>query len=300
MSFSNEILWGSENLTAIESDFVSYDRCLKMLEIPQEAEEHRQNIIDTEWPNNGKVEFKNYSLKYRPDTEIVLDDLSFSINNNEKIGVVGRTGAGKSTLCLALCRIVEAYSGSIIIDGIDIGSIGLSDLRQKITIIPQDPTLFDGTLRFNLDPEGTYSNSYLLELSKQALLENLINRDEKGLDQAIEENGQNLSSGEKQLICICRAILQKNKIVLMDEATANIDIKTEETIQNLIQDKFKDATVITIAHRLNTIINSDRVLVLDKGKVSEFDNPQTLLEDPNSMFSSYVKCLKQDKNSSES
>ena len=150
-------------------------------------------------------------------------------------------------------------------------SKSLSDLRQKITIIPQDPTLFDGSLRFNLDPEGIYSDSYLLDLSKQASLEKLILRDDKGLDQTIEEGGQNLSSGEKQLICICRAILKKNKIVLMDEATANIDIKTEETIQSLIHEKFNDSTVITIAHRLNTIINSDKVLVMERGRVKEFD-----------------------------
>ena len=170
-----------------------------------------------------------------------------------------------------MCRIVEAHSGSIIIDGKDISDLGLSDLRQKITIIPQDPTLFDGSLRFNLDPEGIYSDSYLLDLSKQASLEKLILRDDKGLDQTIEEGGQNLSSGEKQLICICRAILKKNKIVLMDEATANIDIKTEETIQSLIHEKFNDSTVITIAHRLNTIINSDKVLVMERGRVKEFD-----------------------------
>ena len=271
---------------------VSYHRCLKIWEIPQEKEQYKDGFEQMNWPKEGNIEFTNYSLKYRPDTEIVLNNLSFDIKNNEKIGVVGRTGAGKSTIWLALCRIVEAHSGSIIIDGKDISDLGLSDLRQKITIIPQDPTLFDGSLRFNLDPEGIYSDSYLLDLSKQASLEKLILRDDKGLDQAIEEGGQNLSSGEKQLICICRAILKKNKIVLMDEATANIDIKTEETIQSLIHEKFNDSTVITIAHRLNTIINSDKVLVMERGRVKEFDWPKRLLEDKSSDFYSYVKALK--------
>uniref|UniRef100_A0A7S3N7W1 ABC transporter domain-containing protein n=1 Tax=Euplotes harpa TaxID=151035 RepID=A0A7S3N7W1_9SPIT len=167
--------------------------------------------------------------------------------------------------------------------------MSLEQLRDKITIIPQDPTLFNGTLRFNLDPQNKYSDEELLELASQAALDKLIERDEKGLNQEIEEHGQNLSSGEKQLLCICRAILKKNKIVLMDEATANIDIKTEQIIQKLIKEKFEEATVITIAHRLNTIIHSDKVLVLEKGEAIEFDSPQKLLENPNSMFYALVQ-----------
>jgi ATP-binding cassette, subfamily C (CFTR/MRP), member 1 len=264
-----------------------------MLEIPQEAPERIENHPELfDWPANGVIEFQNYDLRYRPDTELVLKNLSFSVHSKEKIGIVGRTGAGKSTICLGLCRIVEADSGRILIDGVDISSIGLADLRESITIIPQEPTLFEGTLRFNLDPVGRMTDLELLKMAKKASLEDLIGRDEKGLDQQIEEGGKNLSSGEKQLICICRAILRKNKIVLMDEATANIDIKTEQVIQNLIQEEFADSTVLTIAHRLNTIINSDKVLVLSKGEVVEFDDPQKLLEDNKSMFYSYANELK--------
>ena len=218
-----------------------------------------------------------------------MNNISFKIQANQKIGVVGRTGAGKSTLCLALCRIVEAASGQIFIDGVDISKISLQNLREKIAIIPQDPTLFEGTLRFNLDPENKSSDPELIELLKLASLENFIDRNHEGLYQQIEEKGQNLSSGEKQLICICRAILKNNRVVLMDEATANIDIKTEETIQTLINEKFRDATVITIAHRLNTIINSDKVLVLDKGRVAEFDTPKILMEDSSSIFYSFIQ-----------
>jgi ATP-binding cassette subfamily C (CFTR/MRP) protein 1 len=280
--------------TEFESTLVSYERCLKIFEIPQEAPQHIEQTYNANWPKTGQIKFDNLSLKYRPDTEIVLNSLSFTIKNGEKIGVIGRTGAGKSTLWLALCRIVEAHGGRILIDGTDISSLGLEDLRQKITIIPQDATLFNGSLRFNLDPQGMYSDQDLIELANQASLEKLINRDDKGLDQQIEESGQNLSSGEKQLLWICRAVLKKNKVVLMDEATANIDIKTEQTIQQLINEKFTDATVITIAHRLNTIMESDRILVLSQGEVAEFDSPSNLLNNPNSMFSSYVNSFQKE------
>ena len=292
MWISIDFLWGSQGLTELEGSLVGYDRWLKMINTPQEANQINEMFDSKFWPKKGNIEFRDFYLKYRPDTELVLKNLSFSITDNQKIGVVGRTGAGKSTLCLALCRIVEAHSGSIVIDGVDISQIGLEQLRDKITIIPQDPTLFNGTLRFNLDPQGIYSDQDLLELTSQAALDKLIARDDKGLDQLIEEHGQNLSSGEKQLLCICRAILKQNKVVLMDEATANIDIKTEQVIQRLIKEKFKDSTVITIAHRLNTIINSDKVLVLSKGEISEFDSPQNLLKDKSSEFYSYVNHLK--------
>jgi len=286
------LLFACQLLSDLEGDLVSYDRCLKILEIPQEAEQRKQIPELMDWPSEGKIEFRDYSLKYRPETEIVLKNLSFEVKPNEKVGIVGRTGAGKSTICLALCRIVEAHEGTIFIDGVDISTVGLADLRERITIIPQDPTLFEGTLKFNLDPEGSLSDSELLRMAHKASLDDLIERDEKGLEQKIEDGGKNLSSGEKQLICILRAILRKNKIVLMDEATANIDIKTEQIIQKLIHEEFVDSTVLTIAHRLNTIINSDRVLVLSKGEVEEYDDPQTLLDDTDSMFYSYANELK--------
>ena len=182
------------------------------------------------WPEEGRIEFKNVYLKYRPTTELVLKNLSFKVKKGEKIGVVGRTGAGKSTICLALSRIVELHKGSILIDGIDIAKIRLDDLRARITVIPQDPTMFTGTLRFNLDPEKRCSDEVILNLLNQAHLQAVVENDPKGLLQEISENGSNLSSGERQLICICRAILRKSKLVILDEATANIDIVTEQKI----------------------------------------------------------------------
>ena len=289
--FNRQIVIASLFLTELESSMVSYDRCLKITNVPQEDQRPFDPHM-TDWPQHPSIEFKDFSLRYRSDTELVLNHLSFKIDAKQKIGVVGRTGAGKSTICLALCRLVEAAAGQILIGDIDISKISLENLRASIAIIPQDPTLFEGTLRYNLDPENSISDQQLIDLLKLASLDSLITRDDKGLDQHIEEKGQNLSSGEKQLICICRAILRNNKIVLMDEATANIDIKTEQTIQQLIHDKFADATVITIAHRLNTVINSDKVLVLDKGTVAEFDSPQVLMNDKLSMFYALLKKLK--------
>ena len=292
--FNDAILWGSLTLTELESTMVSYDRCLRIINIPQED----KTVYDPtmmNWPQNPSIEFRDFSLRYRPDTDLVLRNLSFKIEPKQKVGVVGRTGAGKSTIWLALCRIVEADSGQILIDGVDISRISLQNLREKIAIIPQDPTLFEGTLRFNLDPENKVSDVELIDLLKQASLENVVLRDDKGLEQQIEEKGQNLSSGERQLIWICRAILRKNKVVLMDEATANIDIKTEQVIQKLIHEKFEDATVITIAHRLNTVISSDKVLVLSKGEVAEYDSPKILMEDRSSIFYSFVKKLNKGK-----
>jgi len=254
--FAQGIWLGSIHLTELEGSMVSYERCNKVLDIPQEdiwSKAHQK--LKNDWIQAGEISFKDYCLKYRPDTELVLKNLNFTIQPTQKVGIVGRTGAGKSTIWLALTRIVEAYQGCITIDGQDISELSLESLRNEIAIIPQDPTLFEGTLRYNLDPENQCSDLEILQVLNQASLTDLVSRDSQLLEQRIEEKGQNLSSGERQLICISRAILRKNKIVLLDEATANIDIKTEETIQKLIDEKLVNSTVITIAHRLNTVIS---------------------------------------------
>jgi ATP-binding cassette, subfamily C (CFTR/MRP), member 1 len=255
------ILWFFRLSSEVEGGMVSYDRCDKMLQIPQEKFGTHSHPGES-WPKDGIIKFDNICLRYRPETELVLRNLSFDIDSKQKVGVVGRTGAGKSTVCLALCRIIECESGKIIIDGIDISQVDLSFLRSMITIIPQDPILFEGSLRFNLDPENKCQESDIQRIVSKANLQELWDEDKE-----IAQNGENLSSGEKQLICICRAILRKTKIILMDEATSNIDIKTEEIIQKLITDEFKESTVITIAHRLNTIMNSDKVLILEQGQL---------------------------------
>ena len=276
---------------------------------------------DKSWPQRGQISFDNVSLRYRPNTELVLHNLTFDVAPGTKVGVVGRTGAGKSTLSLTLSRIVELEAGKIEIDGVNISEIDINQVRDKITVIAQDPILFTGTLRFNLDPFREHSNAAIEQLLHKAGLGDLLNREpeQSGTNQMdnllrstevstsnqtladatttvrerkerkkkgmgiyfkITEAGSNLSAGERQLICICRAILRKNRVVILDEATANIDIVTEKMIQELIEQEFASSTVITIAHRINTIIRSDKVLVLSHGEVLEYDTPKNLMEDP--------------------
>lgn len=272
----------------IEIIMVSMERCLKYLEITSEKPaqlESDNELVSQKWPTKGEIRFENYSVKYRPNTEIVLKNLSFTINGKEKVGVVGRTGSGKSTICLCLFRILEPLEGTIYIDDKDICNIGLDLLRNNITIIPQDPCLMAGTLKYNIDPFNKTEDKEILQiLNKIGFEGSNLKEGENLLDKEIEQNGKNLSVGEKQLVCIARAILRKTKIIVMDEATANIDVKTEGKIQNALEHVLKDSTIITIAHRIRTIINYDKILVLDNGKVAEYDTRSNLLNDHSSLF----------------
>jgi len=291
-----KLMYSFDAFTELENYMISFDRCLKMLDIPQEAQPRKPIPVDENgqpWISKGHIKFDNFSLKYRPDTEVVIKNISADIKPGEKIGVVGRTGAGKSTICLALCRVIEAMTGKIEIDGVDISQVGLHDLRERITIIPQEPLLFNNTLKFNLDPEDKCADDDIKRVLEAACLGDLLTRDGNGLDFKVTEKGSNLSAGEKALICICRAVLRKNKVVLMDEATASIDVNTEATIQKLILAKFGDATVITVAHRLNTIMHSDRILVLSQGEIAEFDTPINLQASPDSEYSKLLSQFNQ-------
>ena len=269
----------------LEGIMAKVQRCFVILDIPEEKQGQRE-VQDKQWPQKGEISISDVKLRYRPNTEEVLKGLSVKIGAGEKVGIVGRTGAGKSTLSLALTRIVEICGGSIEIDGENISEISLEQLRRKVTIIPQDPTLFTGTLRFNIDPEGNCSDAEIEQLLTKAGLDHLSDSDLLGLK--ISESGDNLSSGEKSLICICRAVLRKNRLVILDEATANIDLLTEKKIQTLISEEFKECTVLTIAHRLQTIISSDKILVMSDGRAEEFDSPENLLENQSSHFTKLV------------
>ena len=267
-------------ISKMEKHITSVERCDSFTEIVQE----RDYILDsdssmTSFGKNGKISFVKFSVRYRPETPITLNNISLTINPGEKVGVVGRTGSGKSTFALSILRIIEADNGKIMIDDVDISTIGLKLLRENITIIPQEPCLFEGSLRNNLDPTDEYTDKAVKETLEKVGLSYLGD-----LEMKIEENGDNLSIGEKQLICFARALLKKNKIVIMDEVTANIDYKTEAKIQKIINNGLHNCTIITIAHRINTIINYDKIIVLDKGNLVEFGRPDELLKNEKGAF----------------
>ena len=275
----------------LENDMVSLERCCKYMTIVQEKPSHipakDDQLIKENWPQSGEIEFRNYSVRYRPGTEIVLKKINFHIQPGEKVGVCGRTVSGKSTICLCLFRILEATEGSIFIDNVDIATIGLDLLRSNLTIIPQDPCLLEGTLKYNIDPFNKTKNEDIVQTLKDIGFE-YTEPDDKIMDKMIEQGGSNLSVGQKQLVCIARAILRKTKIVVMDEATANIDMNTEQIIQKALNIVLDNSTVITVAHRIKTIINYDKILVLDAGEVKEFDSPSNLLKNENSLFRTLV------------
>lgn len=257
-------------------------------DLPQEAPLKTMDV-DPEWPQEGIIEFKDFQVRYREGLDLVLKGISFKCNSVEKIGIVGRTGAGKSSMTLSLFRIIEASGGKIMIDGIDISTMGLHSLRSKLTIIPQDPVLFSGTLRLNLDPFNSYSDDAVWTALEHSHLKIFVQQLTDGLNYKVSEGGENLSVGQRQLVCLARALLRKTKVLILDEATAAVDVETDELIQNTIRVEFKDCTILTIAHRLNTIMDSDRIIVLDQGKIVEFDRPDVLLSNKDSIFYGMAK-----------
>ncbi|ODM86916.1 Multidrug resistance-associated protein 4, partial [Orchesella cincta] len=236
----------------------------------------------SDWPLSGEIRFSQVYLAY--DEKEVLKNLSFEIRAHEKIGVVGRTGAGKSSIIQALFRLTEPR-GDIHIDNINVKEIGLHDLRKVISIIPQDPVLFSGTMRYNLDPFNEFPDEDLWKVIEEVELKSAV----PALDYLVADAGSNFSLGQRQLVCLARAILRNNKIIVMDEATANVDPQTDNLIQKTIRTKFANCSIITVAHRLHSVIDTDRILVLDNGFVKEYDHPHILLQNPNGILTSMVQ-----------
>ncbi|XP_067851301.1 multidrug resistance-associated protein 5 isoform X2 [Heptranchias perlo] len=236
------------------------------------------------WPQHGQITFENVEMRYRENLPLVLKKVSFTIQPQEKIGIVGRTGSGKSSLGMALFRLVELSGGSIVIDGVNISEIGLADLRSKLSIIPQEPVLFTGTVRYNLDPFQQYSEEQVWDALERTHMKECISQLPLKLDSDVVENGENFSMGERQLICVARALLRRCKILVLDEATAAMDTETDSLIQETIRESFAECTMLTIAHRLNAVLSCDRIMVLNQGQVMEFDKPSVLLANENSRF----------------
>ncbi|XP_033149992.1 LOW QUALITY PROTEIN: multidrug resistance-associated protein 1 [Drosophila busckii] len=275
----------------IETNIVSVERIKEYGETKQEAawELEEDKKKPRNWPEQGRVEFQNFQVRYREGLDLVLRGVSFNISGGEKVGIVGRTGAGKSSLTLALFRIIESAGGKILIDGVDIATMGLQMLRSRLTIIPQDPVLFSGSLRSNLDPFNVKTDDEIWKALDLAHLKTFAKTLTAGLNHEISEGGENLSVGQRQLVCLARALLRKTKVLVLDEATAAVDLETDDLIQKTIRSEFKECTVLTIAHRLNTILDSDKVIVLDKGEITEFASPTELLDNSNSAFYSMAK-----------
>ncbi|RHY38103.1 hypothetical protein DYB38_010877, partial [Aphanomyces astaci] len=298
LNVTQNLNWTVQLISTIQTQMVSVERIHAYTTMQVEADLDSDPIKTLElehakWPSKGKLTFKNVNLRYRAGLPRVLRQLTFTINAHEKIGIVGRTGAGKSSLVVALMRLVELDGGVITLDDVDISTIGLHDLRDKVSIIPQDPVLFSGTIRSNLDPFDRCGDDAIWTAIKRANLHQAVT----ALDDKVDERGQNFSVGERQLICIARALLKKSQVILMDEATASIDANTDRLIQESIRDSFKDCTCLTIAHRINTILDSDRILVMDKGSAAEFDTPNQLLKNPNGIFTNLVEHWRDEKNS---
>uniref|UniRef100_A0A8C0AK94 Multidrug resistance-associated protein 1 n=1 Tax=Bos mutus grunniens TaxID=30521 RepID=A0A8C0AK94_BOSMU len=271
--------WLVRMSSEMETNIVAVERLKEYSETEKEAPWQIQDMVPPkDWPQVGRVEFRDYGLRYREDLDLVLKHINVTIDGGEKVGIVGRTGAGKSSLTLGLFRIKESAEGEIIIDDINIAKIGLHDLRFKITIIPQDPVLFSGSLRMNLDPFSQYSDEEVWMSLELAHLKGFVSALPDKLNHECAEGGENLSVGQRQLVCLARALLRKTKILVLDEATAAVDLETDNLIQSTIRTQFDDCTVLTIAHRLNTIMDYTRVIVLDKGEIREWGSPSDLLQ----------------------
>ncbi|XBW38433.1 hypothetical protein QEN19_004021 [Hanseniaspora menglaensis] len=317
MQVSGSLMWLVRMYTQVETNIVSVERILEYTELAPEAPmsvEHNDSQLPENWPEHGEVVFEEYSTTYRKELDPSLRGVSFKINPGEKVGICGRSGSGKSTLTLGLFRILEPLVGKISIDGVDISKLGLQ-YRKKLSIIPQEGNAFEGTVRYNLDPFDEYTDDELvkaLELSHlKPHIEKLCKEDldlkpenqspeanvetvtdvsiKDLLETKISDNGSNLSSGTKQLLCLARALLNKSKVLVLDEATSSVDAETDKIIQETIRSEFKDKTILSVAHRLDSILDNDKIIVLEGGELKEFDSPANLIDDKTSIFYSLCK-----------
>ncbi|XP_016521501.1 multidrug resistance-associated protein 1 [Poecilia formosa] len=278
LQLTASLTWLVRMSSDVETNIIAVEKVKEYSSTGKEAEwQHESPSVPPGWPTQGCIDIRGFGLRYRHDLDLAIRNITIAINGGEKVGIVGRTGAGKSSLTLGLFRIIEAAEGHIFIDGVDIAKLGLHELRSRITIIPQDPVLFSGSLRMNLDPFDSYSDEEIWRALEFSHLKNFVSSLTNKLSHECSEGGENLSVGQRQLLCLARALLRKTKVLVLDEATAAVDMETDNLIQSTIRSQFDDCTVLTIAHRLNTIMDYTRVLVLDKGEMAEFDSPSNLI-----------------------
>ncbi|KAK7396885.1 hypothetical protein VNO78_18047 [Psophocarpus tetragonolobus] len=289
LSLNAVLFWCVYMSCFIENKMVSVERIKQFTNIPSEpAWSIKDHLPPSNWPGQGNVDIKDLQVRYRPNTPLVLKGITLSISGGEKVGVVGRTGSGKSTLIQVFFRLVEPSGGKIIIDSIDISALGLHDLRARFGIIPQEPVLFEGTVRSNIDPIGQYTDEEIWKSLERCQLKEVVVAKPEKLDSLVVDNGENWSVGQRQLLCLGRVMLKKSRLLFMDEATASVDSQTDGVVQKIIREDFAACTIISIAHRIPTVMDCDRVLVVDAGRAKEFDKPSTLIQRP-SLFGALVQ-----------
>ncbi|KAF9788298.1 multidrug resistance-associated ABC transporter [Thelephora terrestris] len=301
----NDLLFMVRRFVGLEQAMVAVERVKEYSELEREPPEFVEPRPAASWPTTGRIECRDLVIRYSPELPNVLHGLTFEVCPGEKVGILGRTGSGKSTLALSFFRFVEATEGKILIDGVDLSEVGLTDLRSRLTIIPQDPTILSGTLRSTLDVFNEYEDPEIFEaLRRVHLIPGSEEEDPvatinanvfRDLDSPVSEGGDNFSTGEKQLLCMARAILKRSKVLLMDEATASVDYATDELIGKTIRHEFAESTILTIAHRLRTVIDYNRVMLLEDGRIVEFDTPANLLADVESKFYALCKATGKDE-----
>ncbi|XP_074291620.1 ABC transporter C family member 10-like [Silene latifolia] len=290
LSLNVIMVYSIQHQCTLANYIISVERLDHYMHVPSEAPEVIENSRPPlSWPSVGKVDICNLQIRYRPDTPLVLRGISCTFEGGDKIGIVGRTGSGKSTLIGALFRLVEPVGGKILVDGIDICSIGLHDLRSRFGIIPQDPTLFNGTVRFNLDPLCQHNDDEIWEVLGKCQLKEAVQEKEQGLESKVVEDGSNWSMGQRQLFCLGRALLRRSRVLVLDEATASIDNATDMILQKTIRTEFADCTVITVAHRIPTVMDCTKVLAISDGKLVEYDEPMKLMKKEGSLFGQLVQ-----------
>ncbi|CAN6889934.1 unnamed protein product [Brassica oleracea] len=273
LSLNSVLFWAIYMSCFVENKMVSVERIKQFTDIPAESEwESKENLPPSNWPFHGNVHLEDLKVRYRPNTPLVLKGITLDIKGGEKVGVVGRTGSGKSTLIKVLFRLVEPSGGRIIIDGIDICNLGLHDLRSRFGIIPQEPVLFEGTVRSNIDPTDQYSDEEIWKSLERCQLKDVVATKPEELDSLVVDSGENWSVGQRQLLCLGRVMLKRSRLLFLDEATASVDSQTDAVIQKIIREDFESCTIVSIAHRIPTVMDCERVLVIDAGKAKEFDS----------------------------
>ncbi|ESR35336.1 hypothetical protein CICLE_v10004149mg [Citrus x clementina] len=290
LSLNSSLVMSIQNQCTLANYIISVERLNQYMHVPSEAPEVvEDNRPRPNWPVVGKVDICDLQIRYRPDSPLVLKGISCTFEGGHKIGIVGRTGSGKTTFIGALFRLVEPAGGKILVDGIDISKLGLHDLRSRFGIIPQDPTLFNGTVRYNLDPLSQHTDQEIWEVLAKCHLGEAVREKENGLDSLVVEDGSNWSMGQRQLFCLGRALLRRSRILVLDEATASIDNATDMILQKTIRAEFADCTVITVAHRIPMVMDCTMVLAISDGKLAECDEPMELMKREGSLFGQLVK-----------